>query len=382
MGGVTAGIIAACSPFNPIASIPLVSFLWGMKILIDELVDQVSDINKDPIITLANAGQGIMIATEAIWIAFTVVLLILAIPSGIMSAYSPGELMLTTFLLTVFPIIIGIIGMLWVFGSLLAVYIPLVPFMIFGVTVISWFISVVEAIVAAPIVALGLIAPSQEELGTVKPALGMLTSIFLKPMLMVIGLLFAGKVFKILLVFVTVGFKNTTKILNNPSMFSWICILGVYFGFIIALLNKSYSLIYHLPDKVLNWIGVSGEATDAGAVEKAKASHDQATSAVKGMQDGTTDGLTKGAKEGNVKDREKAIKGEDKSTGDGGGDGKPAGGASDKPAGGAGGKPAGGAGGKLAGGASGKPAGGGSGGGGKSPGGGSSTPDPKGGSAV
>ena len=36
-----------------------------------------------------------------------------------------------------------------------------------------------------------------------------------------------------------------------------------------------FSLIYQLPDKILRWIGVQGESTDAGAVEQAKGSMDK-----------------------------------------------------------------------------------------------------------
>ena len=45
--------------------------------------------------------------------------------------------------------------------------------------------------------------------------------------------------------------------------------------FIVTLVNKCYALIYQLPDKVLRWIGVSGEQTDISSVKETQQSFDQ-----------------------------------------------------------------------------------------------------------
>lgn len=276
-------------PLNPIALGPLIGFLDGLKDIVDDLTDVTNNMNIDPMVTISNAGKRMMELSEQLWIALTYTMMGLSMLMGVLAGCNPFFLNFLSFLINLMPALIGTLIIVWGFGALLGIYIPLVPFMIFAMTVISWFISVVEAIVAAPLVALGLILPSQEELGAVKHALEMIANIFLKPMLIIIGLLFSSKLLKILLLFITLGFKNTTSILNSSSIFSWLCVLGIYTGFIIALINKSYSLIYHLPDKVLKWIGVAEGGTDVGAIEQAKSFHEQTTSTIKSQQSQSTD---------------------------------------------------------------------------------------------
>lgn len=284
-------MITILVPMNPIAMGPFAIFLSEMKGVVDEFIRLSNDGNIDPILIITHIGQRMMQLSETLWIAFTAAMFVLSVLMGAMSGCLPMLTTFLTFIIQVIPVLVGTVIMIWGLGALLGVYVPLVPFIIFTVTVIGWFISVVEAIVAAPIVALGIILPSQEELGSVKHAIEMIANIFLKPMLIVIGLILSGKVFRALILFVTTGFKNTTIILNNPSFFSWLCVLWIYTGFIIALVNKSYSLIYHLPDRVLKWIGVAAEPTDTGMIEQSKASYEKVTGEIKNAQSTSTDAV-------------------------------------------------------------------------------------------
>lgn len=191
-----------------------------------------------------------------------------------------------TVMLAVFAIFLPVFAFMWSFGALLAVYCPLIPFMIFMMTAVGWFLTVIEAIIAAPIVALGFVLPSGDDLGKVEHALSILANIFLRPMLMLIGFILAGRVFKAVVMFVNFGMGSVFNTINVSTVFSTIVIMGVYTMFIISIANTSFSLIYALPDKILRWIGGSPEQTDTSAMGEAKGAAQSVGSEVgRGLKD-------------------------------------------------------------------------------------------------
>ena len=85
--------------------------------------------------------------------------------------------------------ILAALGSLLAVGGLLAVYLPLLPFIYFLFGVLSWFVAVIESMVAAPIVALGIIHPEGHDFwGKAEPAVMLMLNVFLRPSLMLFGL--------------------------------------------------------------------------------------------------------------------------------------------------------------------------------------------------
>lgn len=77
-------------------------------------------------------------------------------------------------------------------GMITAYYIPLIPYMIFLFGAIAWFMAVIEAMVAAPIVALGVIHPEGHDIfGKGEAAIMILMNVFLRPAMMIIGFITA-----------------------------------------------------------------------------------------------------------------------------------------------------------------------------------------------
>ena len=156
-------------------------------------------------------------------------------------------------------LVLGVAGFLYAQGVMLAIYLPLIPFVLFLVGGIGWFISVLEAMVAAPLVAIGLVWPDaqNEVLGRAEPAIMLILNLFLRPSLMIIGLL-AG------IMMCWVGFKLTnlgfmTMIAHGSIMFEylfgWFVLGFIYAMLLITIAKKCFSLIHQVPDKVLMWIG-------------------------------------------------------------------------------------------------------------------------------
>lgn len=175
------------------------------------------------------------------------------------------------------PLILGFIGSLFVFGATLAIYTPLVPYIIFTLGGIGWIIATIEAMVAAPLVALGIITPGGHDiLGHAQPGLMIILNVLLRPTLMIFGLIAS-----ILVGAVAVTLVNNTFLgvmvqisgygllakgdqgydaavvaaLLKPSLVELILFIAAYVFLIVTVLNKSFSLIYAIPERIFSYIG-------------------------------------------------------------------------------------------------------------------------------
>ena len=265
---------------------PLSQFLAPLAALDNAVISGIIGIinggNPDPLIAHSLFGQGLMGGCEAAWILMWGASMILSMPVGFMGFGIPTFTIILGFL----TIISGFIGSLWVLGSTLAVYCPLIPFLIFTMGVIGWMITVTEAIFGAPMIALSLVVPSQDEMGEIKAALMILANIFLRPTLMILGFAFAGKLYKAAVTLVGFGFGATLNAINVGTLFSPLVVLGIYTAFIVSLTNNCFALIYILPDKILRWMGGSEHQSDMSSVSDAKAGGQAGAAIAKGEGEG------------------------------------------------------------------------------------------------
>lgn len=164
------------------------------------------------------------------------------------------------------------------FGLTMTYYIPLIPFIIFTFGVIGWFIAVAEAMLAAPLVALGISHPegSHPILGKADPAVALLVNVFLRPTFMVLGLLFGMMISYIGVWLVNQGFGQAyaaaLKSAGNTNVaFASVTFMIVYVLIVMQVVQKSFSLIHVIPDQVMRWLGMNiegmgGEAEAEGAI--------------------------------------------------------------------------------------------------------------------
>ena len=86
------------------------------------------------------------------------------------------------------PVLVAVSGAMFTAGFMLAFYAPMYPCLLFLFGGMSWLISVIEAMVAAPLVCFGMTHPDgQDFTGKAEQALMLALSILLRPVLMVIG---------------------------------------------------------------------------------------------------------------------------------------------------------------------------------------------------
>lgn len=220
------------------------------------------------------------------------------------------------------PMFFGLMAILLVLGGTLAVYVPLIPYIIFTFGAIGWLIMVIEAMVAGPLVALGILAPHGEHelLGKSAPALMHLFDVFLRPSLMIFGLIAAMLLATVVVTMINYAFWTTVlggifghtpgtvssggataagaaAIAVNPL--ELIIFLAAYIALLVAALNKCFQAISIVPAGVMRYIGGHGAAHggEEQAVGAAKESVSSATSGAKGAVEG---GRTLGARAGKV----------------------------------------------------------------------------------
>lgn len=158
---------------------------------------------------------------------------------------------------TITMLIVSMLGL----GLMLSVYIPLIPAMVWTMAVLNWLLSVVEAVIAAPLFAAAHISPyGEEEIGTAGEGYRMLASLAIKPMLMVIA------------VFVAIGLCNAMAgVVNDTFMpmvagaqsgsvvgiVKFVGIVSVYVLLMMGLTHACFALVHWLPDRVMLWLGRS-----------------------------------------------------------------------------------------------------------------------------
>ncbi len=144
------------------------------------------------------------------------------------------------------------------------VYVPLIPFLIYTTGVIGWLLLCVEAMAAAPIVALGLMQPNgaDEILGSAETGLKLLINLMLRPVLMIVGLVAGIIIVRINLLFfsITINLLFASNLIPTTSFASVGAATFVYIGLITVIVHKSFNLINEVPNKVMTWIGASGSS--------------------------------------------------------------------------------------------------------------------------
>lgn len=217
----------------------------------------------NPIVSLATMGTAYINTAMELWLQLMSLSIILALV--------PGFLFLIGLIM---PLVISWMGVMIAIGFTTAYYVPFVPYLLFTFGVIAWLMAVIEAMVAAPIVAFGITHPEGEGiLGKGEQGLMILMNVFLRPALMVIGFIAGFSMCYVSVWVINTGFQTVAGYMTNTStanaagytgwasMYAGFFVILIYTTTYLTAVQKSFTLIYILPDKVLRWIGGQPEAT-------------------------------------------------------------------------------------------------------------------------
>lgn len=274
------------------------------------LSDNINKKNIDPIFALVSVGNGLVSMVEQVWISILGIITGLGI-AGIAAGFASGfwtiagavntMLAVTNLLMLIAPMLTVWMGINFVLGAVLSYYVPLIPFFLFTFGAITWFAVVLEAILAAPLVALGITHPEGHDfMGKAEQAIMLLSSVFLRPVLMVFGFIFG-----IILSFVALsvfnrGFAIAVQFLTeyNGDIFAVVyqtAMMVIYTAAVLAIINRSFAMIYEVPNKVLRWIGGPQESGhEESMLQGIRSQHDRDVGQI-AQQMPTGQGLTESA---------------------------------------------------------------------------------------
>lgn len=229
----------------------------------------------NPLVPIGNFGRMLMSIAKLLFVAVAGISFLLVglftinpIVVGTGLTMNPIGEAFKTLLSFVSPFFVALMLGMYSLGAILGIYLPLIPFMIFTMGALGWLLTTVEAMVAAPIVALGILSPGgqSELLGRAEPAVMLMLNLFLRPGLMVIGLMAAVLVSVPVMALVNTAFLGAVStIITNPDIFEELLIIAFYSSFVVTVIAKCYALTYIVPERVLTWIG--GQAVQYGEAE-------------------------------------------------------------------------------------------------------------------
>ncbi len=278
--------------------------LQGMAEIFKDGLKTLNEPGVNPIIALANMGVMYINFSSNLWM----MLLNLAITSAIIPLFG---LFIFALIALALPLLLAWIGVMVTVGFTTAYYIPILPYMIFTFGTLAWIMAVIEAMVAAPIVALGVTHPEgHDAFGKGEAAIMILMNIFLRPALMIIGYISGIALSYVGVWILNAGFDHAigfiqsspasankcqgggawgssgctwegywgdlqnvnlnnslpTKGSGSGGYSDWAGIYAYFFSILIytsmylVVVQKSFTLISLLPDKVLRWIGGTQES--------------------------------------------------------------------------------------------------------------------------
>jgi conjugal transfer/type IV secretion protein DotA/TraY len=216
------------------------------------------DVNENPIIMAKGLGEKMTVAAWSSFAAF----------AGFTLGGTGG---LGT---TIAPVFSALFLALLIPGATLSTYLPMLPYILWLGVVLGWAILLIEAVVAAPLWAIVHLAPDGDGVvGRGGQGYMLVLSLVLRPPLMIIGLVAAFVLMKPIGFLVNSTFVGAFDMGVSPGFFGITqAIAGciIYAVLMMIIVQRVFSLIHVIPDRLLRWIGGGGGelGQEAGALDQ------------------------------------------------------------------------------------------------------------------
>ncbi len=228
--------------------------------LLSDSLTMMTSYSSNPILSLATTGVQFINTCLSVWTTLSISMAVM----GITGIAGPVVLIAVAI---IGPFVLTWFGMIFSMGIAMAYYVPLLPYVLFTFGAFGWMVGVVEAMAAAPIVALGVMLPEGHSVfGQGKESLMLIFNAFLRPGMMIIGYVAAIILSTVGIWMINSGFSYMqTEYLSvalggsSTGGFAYYCsyffLFAMYITMCIGIIERAFELIYKLPDRVLQWIG-------------------------------------------------------------------------------------------------------------------------------
>lgn len=157
--------------------------------------------------------------------------------------------------------------MVFAAGMFMSYYIPILPFIRVAFAVLTWIVSVFEAVVMLPLAALTFLDSQSAGLGSgaMRGVWILWLNVLMRPVLVVAGFVGSILIFNSFVIFFQHSFTMTVTLAADGgnvlgSMIGKVVYTVVYVGLIYSAANTSLKLLDLLPDAMMRWMG--GPGTD------------------------------------------------------------------------------------------------------------------------
>ncbi|WP_239524573.1 DotA/TraY family protein [Stenotrophomonas maltophilia] len=144
-------------------------------------------------------------------------------------------------------------------GAFLAFYVPMIPYIIWITGIIKWLTVLFESVIAAPIWGAAHVHPDgDDQVGRAGPGYMIILSVFLRPTLMIFGLLGSIVVAQPVAHFVNLTYITQVQgAMGNSAnaIGALIAYTAIYAILMTIVLHSVFGFINWIPDNVLRWIG-------------------------------------------------------------------------------------------------------------------------------
>lgn len=242
-----------------------------LMVTLNKLLTAETQKNTDPIIAISAMGSDIIAMVEYVWITGAIAAFVMAAVGSWCMAQLPFGNAISGFIMWFIPMLTGVMFTMFVSGAVMAYYVPMIPFIVYLFAAIGWFTAVIEAMVAAPFVAIGIIVPEgHAHFGQAQHAIMLLLNVFIRPSMIVFGFIAGSILAHVSLWLLNQGLgtamtiggltsavkQDTTKILQT------VAIILIYMTIVLDIVDRCFALIHEVPTNVLSWIG--GQARSFG----------------------------------------------------------------------------------------------------------------------
>lgn len=154
---------------------------------------------------------------------------------------------------------IAICSTLFVFAGSVAVFLPMLPFLLFFGAALGWLLLCIEAVIAAPLWAVMHLNPHGDGLaGNARAGYMLLLGVLLRPAFITLGYVAALTALGPVLGAFNEVFASVFKMSQTGSLTGLgtsILMIAIYFGAVVYLIKHCVGFIHKVGDNLLRWVG-------------------------------------------------------------------------------------------------------------------------------
>ena len=213
-----------------------------------------------PLAQLANTGHSVLGTGALLWGGVTLVQAVSTLKGF---GFSLGIGVAVSSLLNAF----ATIGTaMIVSGLMISFYLPVLPFLRVAFSVLTWMVSVFEAVVMVPVAALAHLVSTGDGLTAGQPQLRtawiMWLNVLMRPVLTVMGFVGGMLIYNTFAVYFHTTFsQGASSVISSNNYFmalvAKVCYSVIYLGTLYTAANTSFKLLDIFPENLIRWMGGS-----------------------------------------------------------------------------------------------------------------------------